>query len=69
MNNRPFKQEIIKIPEQNLNGVEVLRKEEYVSKSEVKTKEDLKAVAETGFRFDSSWEGLCNWKNYCRFSR
>jgi hypothetical protein len=27
----------------------VLRKEEYVSKSEVKTKEDLKAVAETGF--------------------
>ncbi|VVM17567.1 hypothetical protein BSPWISOXPB_3573 [uncultured Gammaproteobacteria bacterium] len=49
LNNRPFKQEIIKIPEQNLNGVEVLRKEEYVSKSEVKTKEDLKAVAETGF--------------------
>jgi hypothetical protein len=35
--------------EQNLNGVEVLRKEEYVSKSEVKTKEDLKAVAKTGF--------------------
>jgi hypothetical protein len=27
----------------------VLRKEEYVSKSKVKTKEDLKAVAETGF--------------------
>jgi hypothetical protein len=49
LNNRPFKQEIIKIPEQNLNGVEVLRKEEYVSKSKVKTKEDLKAVAETGF--------------------
>ncbi|VVH67092.1 hypothetical protein BSPLISOX_1688, partial [uncultured Gammaproteobacteria bacterium] len=49
LNNRPFKQETIKIPEQNLNGVEVLRKEEYVSKSEVKTKEDLKAVAKTGF--------------------
>ncbi|CAC9508991.1 hypothetical protein [uncultured Gammaproteobacteria bacterium] len=49
VNNRPFKQEIIKIPEQNLNGVETTRTEEYVSGFEQKTKKDLKAVAKTGF--------------------
>jgi hypothetical protein len=49
VNNRPFKHEIRKIPEQSLNGVETTRTEEYVSGFEQKTKKDLKAVGEAGF--------------------
>ncbi|VVH65982.1 hypothetical protein BSPLISOX_2086, partial [uncultured Gammaproteobacteria bacterium] len=48
VNNRPFKHEIRKIPEQSLNGVETTRTEEYVSGFEQKTKKDLKAVGEAG---------------------
>mgnify|MGYP000444992359 CR=1 FL=1 len=40
VDNRPFREEISKISEQNLDG--------YVSRVEVQTKEDLKDVAEAG---------------------
>jgi hypothetical protein len=51
VNNRPFNKEITKILEQNLNGVEVIREEEYVSRVEAQTKEDLKDVVRTSVNF------------------
>jgi hypothetical protein len=51
VNNRPFREEITKIPEQNLNGVEVISSEKYVSRAEVRTKKDLKATIITGINF------------------
>jgi hypothetical protein len=50
VNNRPFKYEIRKIPEQSLDGVETTRTEEYVSGFEQKTKKDLKAVGDFGLK-------------------
>ncbi len=48
LSNRPFKKEITKNPEQNLDGVEVMKQEEYVSRVKVETKQDLKAVGDFG---------------------
>ena len=49
--NRPFEEEITKIPEQSLNGVEVVSREKYVSRVEVETREDAVAVLESGVTF------------------
>ncbi len=46
---RPFREEIIKIPEQNLHDIEVISPEEYISRVEVGTIKGVKAVGEAGF--------------------
>ncbi|WP_428087233.1 hemagglutinin repeat-containing protein [Candidatus Thioglobus sp.] len=49
--NRPFEEEITKIPEQSLNGVEVVSREKYVSRVEVETKKDAVATARAAANF------------------
>ena len=63
--NRPFKEEITKIPEQSLNGVEVVSREKYVSRVEVETKKDCCCFGVWGYVCSICWPCLSRCKFNC----